>query len=55
MLKIYSKQSLKVVVRNKGMEAWGKKGLKAQDIQQLSSFILSLQGTNPPNAKERRR
>ena len=30
----------------------GKKGLKAQDIQQLSSFILSLQGTNLPNAKK---
>ena len=37
---------------DKGMEAWGKKGLKALDIQQLSSYILSLQGTNPPNAKK---
>lgn len=37
---------------DKGMEAWGKKGLKAQEIQQLSSFILTLQGTNPPGAKK---
>jgi len=36
---------------NKGMEAWAKKGLKAQQIQQVSSYILSLQGTNPSGAK----
>jgi len=36
---------------NKGMEAWAKKGLKAQQIQQVASYILSLQGTNPAGAK----
>ncbi len=36
---------------NKGMEAWAKKGLKAQQIQQVASYILSLQGTNPAGGK----
>lgn len=37
---------------NKGMEAWGKKGLKAVEIQQISSYIVSLEGSNPPGAKK---
>lgn len=35
----------------KGMEAWSKKGLKPSQIQQVSSYILTLEGTNPPGAK----
>lgn len=35
----------------KGMEAWSKKGLKPSEIQQVASYILTLQGTNPPDAK----
>ena len=37
-------------VPDKGMQAWGKT-YSAVDIKNLSSYILSLQGTNPPNAK----
>lgn len=37
-------------VPDKGMQAWGKTFSPA-DIRNLSSFIMSLQGTNPPNAK----
>jgi cytochrome c oxidase cbb3-type subunit 3 len=37
-------------VPDKGMQAWGKT-YSPTDIKNLSSFILSLQGTNPPNAK----
>jgi len=37
---------------NKGMEAWAKKGLKPQQIQQLASYIISLQGSNPAGAKK---
>jgi cytochrome c oxidase cbb3-type subunit 3 len=39
-----------VGVPAKGMISW-KDQLKPIEIQQVSSFILSLQGTNPPNAK----
>jgi cytochrome c oxidase cbb3-type subunit 3 len=35
----------------KGMVAWNKT-LKPIDIQKVSSYILSLQGTNPPNSKK---
>ncbi len=35
----------------KGMIAWSKSGLKPKDIQLVSSYILSLKGTNPPNPK----
>ncbi|MGB1284613.1 MAG: cbb3-type cytochrome c oxidase N-terminal domain-containing protein [Polaribacter sp.] len=35
----------------KGMEAWSKKGLKPSEIQQVSSYILTLAGTNPEGAK----
>lgn len=37
-------------VPEKGMIAW-KKSLNPLQIQQVSSYIASLQGTNPPNAK----
>jgi cytochrome c oxidase cbb3-type subunit 3 len=37
-------------VPDKGMQAWGKTYSPA-DIRNLSSFILSLQGTNPANGK----
>jgi cytochrome c oxidase cbb3-type subunit 3 len=32
------------------MQAWGKT-FSAAEIRDLASFVLSLQGTNPPNAK----
>ncbi len=35
----------------KGMEAWSKKGLKPSEIQQVASYILTLEGTNPAGAK----
>ena len=37
-------------VPDKGMQAWGKTFSPA-DIKNLASFVLSLQGTNPANAK----
>jgi cytochrome c oxidase cbb3-type subunit 3 len=37
-------------VPDKGMQAWDKT-YSPTDIKNLASFILSLQGTNPPNAK----
>jgi cytochrome c oxidase cbb3-type subunit III len=40
-----------VGVPSKGMISW-KAQLSPKQIQQVSSFILSLQGTNPPNPKE---
>ncbi|MDX1902607.1 MAG: c-type cytochrome [Thermonemataceae bacterium] len=36
---------------NKGMPAWQKQ-LNPLQIQQVSSYVLSLKGSNPPNAKE---
>ncbi|MEM6963300.1 MAG: cbb3-type cytochrome c oxidase N-terminal domain-containing protein [Bacteroidota bacterium] len=38
-------------VPGKTMVAW-KATLKPKEIQQVSSYILTLQGTNPPNARE---
>lgn len=38
-------------VPEKGMIAW-KKSLNPLQIQQLTSFIFKLHGTNPPNGKE---
>ncbi len=36
----------------KGMNAWTKQGLKATQIQQVASYVLSFQGTTPgPDAK----
>jgi cytochrome c oxidase cbb3-type subunit 3 len=37
-------------VPDKGMQSWSKT-FSPTDIKNLASFILSLQGTNPPNAK----
>jgi cytochrome c oxidase cbb3-type subunit 3 len=37
-------------VPEKGMIAWSAQ-LKPSDIYKVSSYILTLQGTNPPNAK----
>lgn len=42
---------VKYGVPEKGMQPWEGEITPAQ-MQQVSSFILSLQGTNPPNAKE---
>ena len=44
-------KTVKFGVIEKGMIAW-KDQLKPVDIHRVSSYILSLQGTNPPNAKE---
>lgn len=35
----------------KGMIAWSKSGMKPKDIQLVSSYVLSLKGTNPVNPK----
>ncbi len=43
-------KTIKYGVPQKGMIAWQQK-LKPDEIQNVSSYILSLQGTNPPNAK----
>ena len=42
---------VKYGVPEKGMISWAKQ-LRPKTIQQVSSYILSLQGTNPPNGKE---
>ena len=42
---------IKVGVPEKGMIGW-KSQLRPSDIQTLASYILTLQGTDPPNAKE---
>lgn len=44
-------RTVKYGVIEKGMIPW-KDQLRAQEIQEVSSYILSLQGTNPPNGKE---
>ena len=44
-------KTVKYGVPAKGMISWDKK-LNPLQIQQVSSYILSLQGTNPPNGKE---
>ena len=44
-------KTVKYGVPAKGMISW-KDQLSPQEIQQVSSFILSLQGSNPPNAKD---
>ncbi|MEO1652954.1 MAG: cbb3-type cytochrome c oxidase N-terminal domain-containing protein [Bacteroidota bacterium] len=43
--------TIKYGVAQKGMISWEKK-LKPDQIQNVASFILTKQGTNPPNAKE---
>lgn len=35
----------------KGMEAWSKKGLRPSEIAQVSSYVISLQGTIPASPK----
>jgi cytochrome c oxidase cbb3-type subunit 3 len=37
-------------VPDKGMQSWGKQ-FSPTDIKNVASFVLSLQGSNPPNAK----
>ena len=44
-------RTVKYGVSGKGMQAW-KDQLRPLEMQEVSSYILSLQGTNPPNAKE---
>ncbi len=44
-------KTVKYGVPEKGMIAW-KAQLRPADMQRVASFILSLQGTDPPNAKE---
>jgi len=44
-------KTVKYGVPAKGMIAWEKQ-LNPLQMQQVSSYILSLQGSNPPNAKE---
>lgn len=36
----------------KGMEPWSKNGLKSYDIQQVASYITTMAGKNPPDAKK---
>jgi cytochrome c oxidase cbb3-type subunit 3 len=43
-------RTITIGVPDKGMQAWGKT-FSPTDIRNLSSFVLSLQGTNPANAK----
>jgi cytochrome c oxidase cbb3-type subunit 3 len=38
-------------VVEKGMPAWGKT-MSAQDVKNVTFFVMSLQGTNPPDAKK---
>lgn len=42
--------TIKNGVVEKGMPAWGK-SMSAQDVRDLTFFVISLQGTNPPDAK----
>ncbi|MEM6316059.1 MAG: cbb3-type cytochrome c oxidase N-terminal domain-containing protein [Bacteroidota bacterium] len=44
-------KTVKYGVPAKGMIAW-KSQLRPSDIQNVASYILTLQGSNPPNAKE---
>ena len=43
-------KTITIGVPDKGMQAWGKT-FSPTDIRNLASFVLSLQGTNPANAK----
>ncbi len=44
-------KTIKYGVPAKGMIAW-KSQLRPSDMQNLASYILNMQGTNPPNGKE---
>ncbi len=43
--------TIKYGVIEKGMQSW-KENLRATDMQRVASYILTLQGTNPPGAKD---
>lgn len=43
--------TIKYGVPEKGMISW-KSQIRASDMQKVASYILSLQGSNPPNAKD---
>ncbi|HEU5148663.1 MAG TPA: cbb3-type cytochrome c oxidase N-terminal domain-containing protein [Chryseosolibacter sp.] len=43
-------QTIKNGVVEKGMPAWGK-SMSPQDVRDVTFFVMSLQGTNPPDAK----
>lgn len=45
-------KTIKYGVPEKGMKSW-KDDFSPKQLAQLSSFIISLKGTNPPNAKEK--
>ena len=36
----------------KGMEEWSKKGLRASQIAQVASYVVTLNGTTPTNPKD---
>lgn len=42
--------TIKNGVVEKGMPAWGK-SMSAEDVRDVTFFVMSLQGTNPPDAK----
>ena len=44
-------KTIKYGVPEKGMKSW-QKDLTPKQMQQVTSFILSLEGTNPPNPKD---
>ncbi len=44
-------KTIKYGVPEKGMIAWGEQ-MRASDMQKVASYVWSLQGTNPPGAKE---
>ncbi|MCB0636059.1 MAG: c-type cytochrome [Lewinella sp.] len=44
-------RTIKYGVTEKGMQSW-ESLLRPADMQRVASYILTLQGTNPPNAKE---
>ncbi|MFM8487873.1 MAG: c-type cytochrome, partial [Bacteroidota bacterium] len=43
-------KTIKYGVPEKGMISWQSQ-LKPSDMQKVASYILTLKGTNPPNAK----
>ncbi|MCB0687652.1 MAG: c-type cytochrome [Saprospiraceae bacterium] len=43
-------RTIKYGVPEKGMIAWGTQ-LRPADIQKVASYVMTLEGTNPPNAK----
>lgn len=45
-------KSIKYGWTDKGMKSW-QQDLKPLEIQQVASYVLSLRGSNPPNAKEK--